>query len=222
MPKLVHHSLQGHLANGGFESTSSNSLNSSNGLTSCSSASKFSSCSVPLMPPYGSATTTAASGTQYQSNSVTLTTLAPTCSSLQQVDKTSSNQFINLNTPIASSSRSSQINELLQHNRNTTVELVAVSEKAGTSKDELLMPTLSNTTASIDTPPIEEASKACLTYNEISAPLQTSIVGVGIDDLKKTPTNKMSYPVLAEPAASKASNCSSTTATGSLSSKTNI
>lgn len=159
----------------------------------------YSSCAVPSVPPYGNATTTASNATQYQHANALETTAAASMnvrSSSSSISLTASScstgltrltgaaDFISLNAPLNSSSRLSQINDLLQHNRNTTVALVAVSEgyaasssssgsRSRTSTTNTTTNSSSSTTTttidSIDTPPIvEEAQRSnCMTFEEL-------------------------------------------------------
>lgn len=157
------------------------------------SPSAYSSCAVPSVPPYGNATTTASNATQYQhanalettaaaSMSVRSSTISLTASSCSTglTRLTGAADFISLNAPLNSSSRLSQINDLLQHNRNTTVALVAVSEgyaaNGGSSSRSRTSTTNTTTNSSttttidsIDTPPIvEEAQRSnCMTFEEL-------------------------------------------------------
>ncbi|KAM8717496.1 hypothetical protein ACLKA7_004225 [Drosophila subpalustris] len=158
----------------------------------------YSSCAVPSVPPFGNATTTASNGTQYQhanalettassmnvnssrsSNSISVT--ASNCSTgLVRLGGSVPADFISLNSPISSSSRLSQINDLLQHNRNATSALVAVSE--GYTAVRSSSSNSNSTIDSIDTPPIvEEAQRSsCMTFEELPPPLinPTPIVAV--------------------------------------------
>lgn len=168
--------------------------------TSGGNASPYSSCAVPSVPPFGNATTTASNATQYQHVNVLETTASSmnsNNSSRSSISVTASNcstglvrlsgtvpaDFISLNTPIGSSSRLSQINDLLQHNRSATASLVAVSESPGYATVRSSS-TNSNSTIdidSIDTPPIvEEAQRSCMTFEELPPPLinPTPIVAV--------------------------------------------
>ncbi|XP_022228472.2 cysteine/serine-rich nuclear protein 1 [Drosophila obscura] len=158
----------------------------------------FSSCSVPSAPPFGNATTTASSNAQYQTTAASMTaasSISGSSSSISSCNRLSgtttastaaaaaaasatTNDFISLNSPLASSSRLSQINDLLQHNRNTTAALVAVSE--GYSGG-VRTSSSSSTIDSIDTPPIvEDAQRSCMTFEALPPPLvnPTPIVAV--------------------------------------------
>lgn len=152
----------------------------------------YSSCAVPSVRPYGNATTTASNATQYQHANALETTAAASMnvrsSSSSSISLTASScstgltrltgpaDFISLNAPLNSSSRLSQINDLLQHNRNTTVALVAVSKgyaaSSSSSRSRTSTTNSSSTTTtidSIDTPPIvEEAQRSnCMTFEEL-------------------------------------------------------
>ncbi|XP_030239627.1 uncharacterized protein LOC108649321 [Drosophila navojoa] len=207
-----------------YGSTQLNSYNAYQQTTTLSggivSPGAYSSCAVPSVPPFGNATTTASNATQYQHANVLETTAAAAMSTSSSLAITASScatglgrltgnvpvDFINLNAPINSSSRISQINDLLQHNRNTTAALVAVSEGYTTVRSSSSSSnsssnknnnnnnsgnsnttTNSNSTSSIDidsidTPPIvEEASqRSCMTFEELPPPLinPTPIVAV--------------------------------------------
>ncbi|XP_030384422.1 uncharacterized protein LOC115631725 isoform X2 [Scaptodrosophila lebanonensis] len=178
--------------------------------------STYSSCAVPSAPPFGIATTTA-SAIQYHhaivlettasmTSTTTFLAAAPTgtatCafSGARQAaggGNGSASEFISLSSPIASSSRLSQINDLLQHNRNTTAALVAVSESPGSSlgyaaggrnagsavTDQRQHSGAGNTNTvmdSIDTPPIEDAQRSCMAFDELPPPMlnPTPIVAV--------------------------------------------
>ncbi|SPP79770.1 cysteine/serine-rich nuclear protein 1 [Drosophila guanche] len=164
----------------------------------------FRSCSVPSAPPFGNATTTASSNAQYQTTAASMTaassisgsssssscnrlsgtTIAASSSSTATVATAAAasatattNDFINLNAPLASSSRLSQINDLLQHNRNTTAALVAVSEGYSGVRTN----STSSTIDSIDTPPIvEDTQRSCMSFEALPPPLvnPTPIVAV--------------------------------------------
>ncbi|EDW28859.1 GL18722 [Drosophila persimilis] len=147
----------------------------------------FSSCSVPSAPPFGNATTTASSNAQYQTTAASMTAASSisgsSCNRLSGTTTSSStasattNDFISLNAPLASSSRLSQINDLLQHNRNTTAALVAVSE----GYSGVITSSTSSTIDSIDTPPIvEDSQRSCMTFEALPPPLvnPTPIVAV--------------------------------------------
>lgn len=184
---------------------------SGGGGSSIGSHGAYSSCAVPSAPPYGNATTTASNATQYQHSNVLETTAASMnvrSSSSSSISITASScstglarvsggrrtgDFISLNAPIGSSSRLSQINDLLQHNRNTTAALVAVSEgyaasavrnrssemgvgngsNCRTSTTNTTTNTTTTTIDSIDTPPIvEEAQRSnCMTFEELPPPI---------------------------------------------------
>ncbi|XP_068151871.1 streptococcal hemagglutinin [Drosophila tropicalis] len=152
--------------------------------------SAFRSCSVPSAPPFGNATTTASStNSQYQttaSMTAASTTTNGSCSprlggnsvaSIAASAASSPAEFISLNSPIASSSRLSQINDLLQHNRNTTAALVAVSEGYGGVRISSISSSSSTLAAtnidSIETPPIVEDAqhRSCMTFEELPPPL---------------------------------------------------
>ncbi|XP_034471771.1 uncharacterized protein LOC117779621 [Drosophila innubila] len=158
----------------------------------------YSSCAVPSVPPFGNATTTASNATQYQhanalettassmnvnssSGSSSISVTASSCSAgLVRLSGAVAADFISLNTPIGSSSRLSQINDLLQHNRNATSALVAVSESYTSVRNS--SSNINSTIDSIDTPPIiEEAQRSsCMTFEELPPPLinPTPIVAV--------------------------------------------
>ncbi|KAM7353880.1 AXIN1 up-regulated 1 isoform 1-T2 [Cochliomyia hominivorax] len=164
-------------------------INTNNTINSLTTPSTYSSCAVPSIPPYGTATTTEASGVYHSVSSLTSleTTTAPSCgvngaSSLEN-DSTTTSSFISLSTPLASSSRLSQINDLLQHNRNTTTALVAVSQNIGATNSNSAAAVCSrqvngnhlqnanaSSCSSINTPPIEDAHKTCMTYEELAVP----------------------------------------------------
>lgn len=186
---------------------------SAGGGSSIGSHGAYSSCAVPSAPPYGNATTTASNATQYQHANALETTAASmnvrSSSSSSSISITASScstglarlsggrrtgDFISLNAPIGSSSRLSQINDLLQHNRNTTAALVAVSEgyaasavlnrssgmvgvgngsNCRTSTTNTSTNTTTTTIDSIDTPPIvEEAQRSnCMTFEELPPPI---------------------------------------------------
>ncbi|XP_073825764.1 AXIN1 up-regulated 1 [Musca autumnalis] len=163
----------------------------------------YSSCSVPSLPPYGAATTTEASATYHSVSSLTTleTTTAPSytkaqTSTLMDNDDVGTS-FINLTTPLASSSRlTQQINDLLENNRNNSTALVAVSAQSidetmnsgssgdsnksrvaplnGISGDESTRTEMAHSSnssnTSINTPPIEDVNKSC-----VYASLQTAI-----------------------------------------------
>ncbi|KAH8289906.1 hypothetical protein KR018_002773 [Drosophila ironensis] len=149
--------------------------------TGTGTACAYSSCAVPSARPYGNATTTASSNAPYQTTAASSTSAA----SQSQVSvasppasggaaSTSSADFISLSTPIASSSRLSQINDLLQHNRNTTAALVAVSEEyggevgAGRASSSCSSATSATAIDSIDTPPIvEDVHRGCLSFEAL-------------------------------------------------------
>ncbi|XP_060644696.1 uncharacterized protein LOC132783513 [Drosophila nasuta] len=186
----------------GYGSAQLNSYSSYQQTTSTSGGSaspgSYSSCSVPSAPPYGNATTTASNATQYQHTNALETTVAASISSSSNCSVvTASNcstvlgrlgsatvpaDFISLNAPIGSSSRLSQINDLLQHNRNTTAALVAVSEGYAAATVRSSSSQSNSTIDSIDTPPIvEEAQRgSCMTFEELPPPLinPTPIVAV--------------------------------------------
>ncbi|XP_032595207.1 LOW QUALITY PROTEIN: uncharacterized protein LOC6566605 [Drosophila grimshawi] len=196
----------------------------------------YSSCAVPSVPPFGNATTTASNATQYQnanalgttaatmisiSNSSSISITASSCASgLARIGGGGGGgvvgagpvDFISLNAPISSSSRLSQINDLLQHNRNTTVALVAVSEgyaavRSSSSSNSCSASSTSGTTTtintsttidSIDTPPIvEEAQRSCMTFEGLPPPLinPTPIVAV----LDQQPQHKQLMGVATTP-----------------------
>ncbi|XP_030557341.1 uncharacterized protein LOC115760228 [Drosophila novamexicana] len=171
------------------------------------SAGAYSSCAVPSVPPFGNATTTASNATQYQHANALETTAASLNTSSSSISITASScatglarlssgngpvDFISLNAPIGSSSRISQINDLLQHNRNTTVALVAVSESYTSVRNSSSSSSSGNSSSSgatnptstidsIDTPPIvEETQRSCMTFEELPPPLinPTPIVAV--------------------------------------------
>lgn len=119
------------------------------------------------------------------------TTTAPSCT--KDATDVVGNSFISLSTPLASSSRLSQINDLLQHNRNTTTALVAVSQTmdcsniddtaavcttvAASNNNNIIANQVNgvetspfSSSTSINTPPIEDAHKSCANYADLSAP----------------------------------------------------
>lgn len=148
---------------------------------------------MPSIPPYGTATTTEATGVYHSVSSLTSleTTTAPSCSvnGTTSLENDASSNFISLSTPLASSSRLSQINDLLQHNRNATTALVAVSPIKGATDDdspaatattvcttqlnvENLQTNISSSCSSINKPPIEDDHKNSMSYEELVPPLK--------------------------------------------------
>ncbi|XP_017075643.2 LOW QUALITY PROTEIN: uncharacterized protein LOC108110897 [Drosophila eugracilis] len=170
----------------------------------------YSSCAVPSAPPYGNATTTASSNAPYQTTAVSITAASTSASpsrlignpvgaattSPVAVSSTSSptngNEFISLSTPIASSSRLSQINDLLQHNRNTTAALVAVSEGLSGVRTS----SSASTIDSIDTPPIVEDSqqRGCMSFETLPPPLVNPAPIVAVVESKLPPTLALPEP----------------------------
>ncbi|XP_046808490.1 uncharacterized protein LOC111676408 [Lucilia cuprina] len=168
-------------------------INANNSTASLNTPNTYSSCAVPSIPPYGTATTTEATGVYHSVSTLTSleTTTAPSCSvnGTISLENDASSNFISLSTPLASSSRLSQINDLLQHNRNATTALVAVSQNIGATDNDSAasvasslrqvngvtdnLPTSSSSAcSSINTPPIEDAPKSCLAYEGLVAPLK--------------------------------------------------
>uniref|UniRef100_A0A1A9W5F8 CSRNP_N domain-containing protein n=1 Tax=Glossina brevipalpis TaxID=37001 RepID=A0A1A9W5F8_9MUSC len=112
------------------------SMNGTNLLDSQSAT--FNSCSMPSDRPYGTATTTESSVVEFTRTSqmTTLeTTTAPSYPPLSNdtfvcsMETETTTNFISLSTPLASSTHLTQINDLLQCNRNVSSALVAVSQK---------------------------------------------------------------------------------------------
>ena len=172
---------------------------------------------MPSIPPYGTATTTEASGVYHSVSSLTSmeTTTAPSCSisGPAPLDNDVGASFISLSTPLASSSRLSQINDLLQHNRNATTALVAISQDIRNRDSNLNLKSTYETQAngntntlqsivansssgaaatassfSIDTPPIEDANKTCLVYEQLEPPLKPAPI-VGVFEVEKEQTS---------------------------------
>ncbi|KAH8248799.1 hypothetical protein KR032_003320 [Drosophila birchii] len=180
--------------------------------SSASGATSYSSCAVPSAPPYGNATTTASSNAPYQTTAASMTAASSTLSSRLVVGNAAAaagtasspassssctspangNEFISLSTPIASSSRLSQINDLLQHNRNTTAALVAVSEGySGGGKAT----TCATTIDSIDTPPImEDTQRGCMTFEALPPPLINPAPIVAVVESKLPPMTTLALP----------------------------
>lgn len=226
-----------------YGSAQLNSYNSYQQTTTLSggivSPGAYSSCAVPSVPPFGNATTTASNATQYQHANVLETTAAVSRNTSSSISITASScatglarltgnvpvDFINLNAPISSSSRISQINDLLQHNRNTTAALVAVSEGYTTVRSSRSGPTNTTNTNtiitidldSIDTPPIvEEAQRSCMTFEELPPPLinPTPIVAVVEQPHKpllvvSTPTPQPRQPLESSIEIESVSSCTS-------------
>ncbi|KAH8352028.1 hypothetical protein KR084_001374 [Drosophila pseudotakahashii] len=177
----------------------------------------YSSCAVPSVPPYGNATTTASSNAPYQTTAVSMTAASTSSTSPSRLvgnpnpiggaassttvgpSSTSSpangNEFISLSTPIASSSRLSQINDLLQHNRNTTAALVAVSE--GLSGVRGSSSASTTTIDSIDTPPIVEEGqqgRGCMNFEALPPPLVNPAPIVAVVESKLPPMTTLALP----------------------------
>lgn len=101
----------------------------------------FNSCSMPSDRPYGTATTTESieSSVVEFTNTSQMTTLetttAPSYPPLSNesfvcaMETEATTNFISLRTPLASSTHLTEINDLLQCNRNTSSALVAVTQK---------------------------------------------------------------------------------------------
>uniref|UniRef100_A0A1B0F9J7 Cysteine/serine-rich nuclear protein N-terminal domain-containing protein n=1 Tax=Glossina morsitans morsitans TaxID=37546 RepID=A0A1B0F9J7_GLOMM len=101
----------------------------------------FNSCSMPSDRPYGTATTTESieSSVVEFTNTSQMTTLetttAPSYAPLSNesfvcaMETEATTNFISLRTPLASSTHLTEINDLLQCNRNTSSALVAVTQK---------------------------------------------------------------------------------------------
>ncbi|XP_017022161.1 uncharacterized protein Axud1 isoform X1 [Drosophila kikkawai] len=176
-----------------------------------SSSCAYSSCAVPSVPPYGNATTTASSNAPYQTTVASMTAASSTLSSrlVGNAAATASspatavppstctspanaNEFISLSTPIASSSRLSQINDLLQHNRNTTAALVAVSEGySGGGRAA----SCASTIDSIDTPPImEDTQRGCMNFEALPPPLINPAPIVAVVESKLPPMTTLALP----------------------------
>eukprot|EP00099_Drosophila_melanogaster_P007268 NP_001259928.1 AXIN1 up-regulated 1, isoform C [Drosophila melanogaster] len=163
----------------------------------------YSSCAVPSVPPYGNATTTASSNVPYQTTAVSMTAASTSASPSRLVGNpvgsataspatvssspatASGNEFISLSTPIASSSRLSQINDLLQHNRNTTAALVAVSEGLSGGRTS----SSASTIDSIDTPPIVDdgQQRGCMSFEALPPPLVNPAPIVAVVENKLPP-----------------------------------
>ncbi|KAH8281387.1 hypothetical protein KR054_000268 [Drosophila jambulina] len=188
-----------------------------------SSSCAYSSCAVPSVPPYGNATTTASSNAPYQTTvaSSTLSSrlvgnaaaavgtvasspanTAPSSSSCTSPANANANEFISLSTPIASSSRLSQINDLLQHNRNTTAALVAVSEGYSGGGGGRATSCPASTIDSIDTPPImEDNQRGCMSFEALPPPLINPAPIVAVVESKLPPMTTTLAPVSAPPTA---------------------
>jgi len=158
---------------------------------------------VPSVPPYGNATTTASSNVPYQTTAVSMTAASTSASPSRLVGNpvgsataspatvssspaaASGNEFISLSTPIASSSRLSQINDLLQHNRNTTAALVAVSEGLSGGRTS----SSASTIDSIDTPPIVDdgQQRGCMSFEALPPPLVNPAPIVAVVENKLPP-----------------------------------
>ncbi|XP_017006043.2 uncharacterized protein Axud1 [Drosophila takahashii] len=175
----------------------------------------YSSCAVPSVPPYGNATTTASSNAPYQTTAVSTSSTSPSrivvvgnpnaaASAATASSPANGNEFISLSTPIASSSRLSQINDLLQHNRNTTAALVAVSEGlSGVRGSSSATATASTTTIdSIDTPPIVEEGqqgRGCMSFEALPPPLVNPAPIVAVVESKLPPMTTPSAPQPRQP-----------------------
>lgn len=180
-----------------FQETAYNSyhnapyLRANSSITSHSASSAYSSCAVPSIPPFGTATTTEATGVYHSVNALSAleTTTAPSCSlnGTTALENDANTSFINLSTPLASSSRLSQINDLLQHNRNATTALVAVSQNTD-GTDSRSAPTPSPTQAGgsnsqaetssacsmTNMPHTEDDRKSCMSYADIELPFKSA------------------------------------------------
>lgn len=179
--------------------------------TALNTPNTYSSCAVPSIPPYGTATTTEATGVYHSVNSLASmeTTTAPSCSTLcsgpAPLDSDVGTSFISLSTPLASSSRLSQINDLLQHNRNATTALVAISQnnqirdtnlnlkssyetQINGNANTLQPSSVATSSFSIETSPIEDASKTCLVYEQLEPHLKPAPL-VGVFDVEKEGTS---------------------------------
>jgi len=97
-----------------------------------------------------------------------------------------------LSTPIASSTRLSQINDLLQHNRNTTAALVAVSEGLSGGRAA----SSASTIDSIDTPPIVEEGqqRGCMSFEALPPPLVNPAPIVAVVESKLPPMTTLALP----------------------------
>ncbi|XP_059221345.1 uncharacterized protein LOC106086131 [Stomoxys calcitrans] len=151
-----------------------------------STPNNYSSCAVPSIPPFGAATTTEASGGYHHSvNTLTTveTTTAPSCTKAgppTTMDTDVGTSFISLSTPLASSSRLSQINDLLQHNRNANTALVAVSQNISSSSSACSTSTTTTTTI-----PATNISGNDTLYN-ISSPYSTAPAASNSEAAHKT------------------------------------
>nr|XP_016944124.1 uncharacterized protein LOC108020379 [Drosophila suzukii] len=169
----------------------------------------YSSCAVPSVPPYGNATTTASSNAPYQTTAVSMTAASTSASPSRLVSTpvgaasspaagsttaspANGNEFISLSTPIASSTRLSQINDLLQHNRNTTAALVAVSEGLSGGRAA----SSASTIDSIDTPPIVEEGqqRGCMSFEALPPPLVNPAPIVAVVESKLPPMTTLALP----------------------------
>ncbi|XP_016986301.1 uncharacterized protein LOC108049585 [Drosophila rhopaloa] len=170
----------------------------------------YSSCAVPSAPPYGNATTTASSNAPYQTTAASMTAASTSATSsrlvgnpvavaasspaagLSNSSAANANEFISLSTPIASSSRLSQINDLLQHNRNTTAALVAVSEGFSGGRTS----SSASTIDSIDTPPIVEdgQQRGCMNFEALPPPLVNPAPIVAVVESKLPPMTTLALP----------------------------
>ncbi|KAH8325718.1 hypothetical protein KR067_005470 [Drosophila pandora] len=174
----------------------------------------YSSCAVPSAPPFGNATTTASSNAPYQTTAASMTAAStpaqsrlianPTSTAVSSSPATgtasssSPSDFISLSTPIASSSRLSQINDLLQHNRNTTAALVAVSEEYSGGGGAVRSSTGATTVDSIDTPPIvEDGQRGCMSFEALPPPLVTPAPIVAVVESKLPPMTTLPLPATA-------------------------
>ncbi|XP_065356803.1 uncharacterized protein Axud1 [Calliphora vicina] len=203
-----------------YHSTPYINANNANATTSLNTPNTYSSCAVPSIPPYGTATTTEATGVYHSVSSLTSieTTTAPSCSvnGTTSLENDASSNFISLSTPLASSSRLSQINDLLQHNRNATTALVAVSPIKGATDDDSapadaattvcttqvnvdnLQTNMSSSSSSTETPPVEDAHKNSMAYEELVSPLKPApTVAVIESDINIGPV-KPTTPTLPE------------------------
>ncbi|XP_017047411.2 LOW QUALITY PROTEIN: uncharacterized protein LOC108092378 [Drosophila ficusphila] len=193
-------------------STSPAAAVASGATSSCA----YSSCAVPSVPPYGNATTTASSNALYQTTAVSMTAASSTSVSSTRLvgnpggaaatssaagsttaSPANGNEFISLSTPIASSSRLSQINDLLQHNRNTTAALVAVSEGFSGGRNT----SSTSTIDSIDTPPIVEdgQQRGCMSFEALPPPLVNPAPIVAVVESKLPPMTTLALPVAPAP-----------------------
>ncbi|ALC40155.1 Axud1 [Drosophila busckii] len=192
------------------------------GLGAATPTVQYSSCAVPSVPPFGNATTTASNATLYQQPHVLeTTTAAGAATNISRISSSmslsSSNCAVGLSRLVSvsttndfiiggSSSRLSQITELLQHNRSTTAALVAVSEGYTVHNNNNNNNNSSSSSTqdnSIDTPPIvEEAQRnSCLGFEELPPP-PLPIVAVHNAPNKQQPLQLQSPPTPSTPTQS--------------------